>query len=125
MLPVADSYYSSYLFIAIFLGVALIFPVLPLILAKFIAPKKPSAIKQASYECGIESKGDSWIQIRVQYYIFAIIFLIFDIETIFVFPWAVAYKQLGVFAFLEMMIFLAILIGGWAYAWKKGVLEWD
>ncbi len=120
-----DSYYSSYLFLAIFLGVALIFPVLPLILAKFIAPKKPSAIKQASYECGVEAKGDAWIQIRVQYYIFAIIFLIFDIETIFVFPWAVAYKQLGVFAFAEMMIFLTILIGGWAYAWKKGVLEWD
>ncbi len=120
-----DAYYSSYLFIAIFLGVALIFPILPLILAKFIAPKKPSAIKQASYECGVEVKGDAWIQIRVQYYIFAIIFLIFDIETIFVFPWAVAYKQLGFFAFVEMMIFLAILIGGWAYAWKKGVLEWD
>ena len=121
----SDSYYSSYLFIAIFLGVALIFPILPLILAKFIAPKKPSAIKQASYECGVEAKGDAWVQIRVQYYIFAIIFLIFDIETIFVFPWAVAYKQLGLFAFVEMMIFLAILIGGWAYAWKKGVLEWD
>ena len=72
-----------------------------------------------------EAKGDAWIQIRVQYYIFAIIFLIFDIETIFVFPWAVAYKQLGFFAFAEMMIFLTILIGGWAYAWKKGVLEWD
>ena len=89
----SDSYYSSYLFLAIFLGVAIIFPILPLVLAKFIAPKKPSFLKQATYECGIEATGDAWVQMRVQYYIFAIIFLIFDIETVFVFPWAVAYKQ--------------------------------
>ncbi|MBI4430340.1 MAG: NADH-quinone oxidoreductase subunit A [Candidatus Omnitrophica bacterium] len=120
-----DSYYSSYLFIAVFFCVALVFPVLPLILAKFIAPKKPSPIKQATYECGVEATGDAWAQIRVQYYIFALIFVIFDIEAVFVFPWAVAYRQLGLFAFVEMMIFLGILIGGWAYAWKKGALEWD
>ena len=119
-----DKYYFNYLFLSVFLGVAIIFPILPLILAKFIAPKKPSAIKQATYECGVETVGETWIQYRVQYYIFAILFVIFDIEVVFIFPWAVAYRQLGLFAFVEMMIFLGILAGGLLYAWKKGVLEW-
>ena len=120
----SDNYNYNYLFIAIFSVVAIIFPLLPVILARFVAPKKPSAIKNATYECGVETKGETWIQFRVQYYLFALIFVIFDIETIFVYPWAVAFNKLGVFAFIEMIVFLGILAGGWAYAWKKGVLEW-
>ena len=119
-----DSYTYNYLFIGIFLLIATIFPLLPILLAKVVAPKKPSSIKNATYECGMETIGETWVQFRVQYYIFALIFVIFDIEAIFVFPWAVAFNKLGLFAFIEMIIFLAILAGGWAYAWRKGALEW-
>lgn len=120
-----DSYFYHYLFIGAFVLFAIVFPLLPIILAKFVAPKKPSAIKNASYECGLEAEGDSWIQFRVQYYIYALIFVIFDIETVFIYPWAVSFKQLGLFAFVEMVIFIAILAVGLIYAWKKRVLEWD
>jgi len=119
-----DSYTYQYLFLGIFLLVAIIFPLLPIILARFVAPKKPSAIKNASYECGIESKGDSWVQFKAQYYVYALAFVIFDIEVIFIFPWAVAYHTMGLFAFIEMVIFLAILGFGLVYAWRKNVLEW-
>ena len=119
-----SSYFYHYLFIFVFVLFALVFPVLPIILAYFVAPKKPSAIKNASYECGLQAEGDPWIQFRVQYYIFALVFLIFDIETIFIYPWAVAYKQLGLFAFVEMLLFIAILVIGLIYAWRKGILEW-
>ncbi len=119
-----NSYEYNYLFIGIFLLVAITFPLLPLILARFVAPRKPDAIKSSSYECGVESKGDSWIQFKAQYYIYALIFVIFDIEVIFIYPWAVAYRQLGFFAFIEMVIFLGILVFGLIYAWQKNILEW-
>ena len=119
-----DSYTYSYLFLGLFLLVAIVFPLLPILLAKVVAPKKPSLIKNATYECGMETVGETWIQFRVQYYLYAILFVIFDIETIFVYPWAVAFNKLGLFAFIEMIVFLTILAGGWAYAWKKGILEW-
>ena len=120
----SDSYSYNYLFIAFFVLFATAFPLLPLLLARVVAPRKPSAIKNATYECGLESKGDSWIQYNVHYYIYALIFVIFDIETVLVFPWAVAFQKLGLFAFIEMLIFLTILGFGLVYAWKKGVLEW-
>ena len=119
------SYSYQYLFIGIFLLVAIVFPVLPVILARFIAPRKPSASKNATYECGLESEGDAWIQFRVQYYLFALIFVIFDVETIFIYPWAVAFKSLGMFAFIEMLIFIGILALGLFYAWRKNALNWD
>ena len=123
-MQVLDPYTYNYLFIGIFAIVAILFPLLPLVLAKLVAPKKPSPIKQATYECGMETVGETWVQFRVQYYLYALIFVIFDIETIFLYPWAVAFQRLGLFALVEMIIFLLILIGGLAYAWKKGVLEW-
>jgi len=118
------TYASQYAFIGLFTLIAIIFPILPLVLAKFVAPKKPSRIKQAAYECGIESQGDPWIQFRVQYYLYALVFVIFDVEVLFVYPWAVQFKQLGPVALVEMAIFLGILGVGLAYAWLKGVLEW-
>lgn len=118
------SYEYHYLFLGLFLLIAVTFPLLPLLLAQIVAPKKPNPIKSASYECGVESKGDSWVQFKVQYYIYALIFVIFDIEVIFIYPWAVAYRQMGLFAFIEMLIFLAILAFGLVYAWKKNVLVW-
>ena len=120
-----SSYGYHYLFLGLFLLFALVFPVLPIIAARFVAPRKPSASKNAEYECGLEAKGESWIQFRVQYYIFALIFVIFDIETAFIYPWAVAFKQLGLFAFGEMILFIAILGFGLVYAWKKQALEWE
>ena len=120
----ADSYTYQYLFLSVFLIVAITFPLLPLILAHFVAPKKPNPIKGETYECGVESTGDSWVQFKAQYYVYALAFVIFDIEVIFIFPWAVAYNQMGFFAFVEMFIFLAVLAFGLVYAWKKNALEW-
>lgn len=119
-----DLYFYNYLFLGIFLAVAIVFPLLPIILAKFVAPKKPNPVKLATYECGVEAKGDAWIQFKSQYYLYALVFVIFDIETIFIYPWAVAYRKMGLFAFVEMLIFVAILAVGLIYAWRKGILEW-
>jgi NADH:ubiquinone oxidoreductase subunit 3 (subunit A) len=119
-----DPYFYNYLFLGVFALVAVLFPLLPIILAKYIAPLKPYPMKNASYECGIESKGDAWIQFHAQYYLYALLFVIFDIETIFSYPWAVAYKSLGLFALIAMFLFLAILSIVLVYAWRKGVFEW-
>lgn len=119
------SYLNQYLFIGIFLVFATLFGVFALLFAKIVAPKKPSAVKESTYECGFESKGEPWIKYHAQYYIFALIFIIFDIETIFIYPWAVAFKKLGLFAFIEMIIFIAILGFGLIYVWKKNILRWE
>jgi NADH-quinone oxidoreductase subunit A len=113
---------SDYTFIGIFVVVAIAFPIIAL--AFFIRPQKPDAVKSSTYECGLETIGETWVQFRVQYYIYALVFVIFDIETVFLYPWAVAYNKLGLFALVEMFIFLAILVGGLIYAWRKGALEW-
>ena len=121
----STSYFYQYLFVGIFFIFSLIFALIPLVLAWFLAPRKPSAVKQAAYECGLASTGEPWMQYHVQYYLFALIFVIFDIETVFIYPWAVAFKKLGLFAFVEMAIFIAILAFGLIYAWKKKMLEWE
>lgn len=120
-----STYFQQYAFIGLLTGVAILLGVAPLILAKCIAPKKPGASKQAPYECGLESTGDPWVQFRVQYYIYALLFVIFDVEVIFLYPWALVWKALGPVAFAEMALFLAILAVGLIYAWRKGVLEWE
>lgn len=122
---IIDQHLYNSLFLGIFLLVAILFPLAPIVIAHFVAPKKSNKIKNAAYECGVESKGDSWIQFKAQYYVYALIFVVFDIETIFIYPWAVAFKQMGLFAFIEMIIFLAILAVGLIYAWQKNALEWD
>jgi len=121
----ALSYFQQYAFIGLLTLVAVILAVAPLALAKFIAPSKPGPTKTAPYECGMESTGDSWVQFRVQYYLYALLFVIFDVEVIFIYPWAVVWKGLGLAAFVEMAVFLAILAVGLVYAWRKGVLEWE
>ena len=115
---------SDWLFIGVFLVLAPIFPALALIISRIIAPRKPNAIKSQTYECGIETVGNTWVQFRVQYYLFALVFLIFDVEMVFLFPWAVAFDQLPLFAVLEGVLFILILVAGLWYAWRKGVLEW-
>jgi NADH-quinone oxidoreductase subunit A len=94
------------------------------LVAKLLRPRRPSRVKLQTYECGESTVGSSWIQYNVGYYIFALIFVIFDVEVVFLFPWAVAFKKLGLFALIEMFIFLAILIFGLVYAWRKGALKW-
>lgn len=115
---------NEWLYVGIFLVVGIIVPVAPLVISALISPKKPNPIKQATYECGIETVGDSWVQFKAQYYIFALVFLIFDVETVFLFPWALSLKQLPIFVVLEGILFIGILLAGLVYTWRKGMLEW-
>jgi NADH-quinone oxidoreductase subunit A len=115
---------SQWIYIGLFFIVGLIIPVGAIAAAWVLGPKKPNPIKQTTYECGIETVGDSWVQFKAQYYIFALVFLVFDVETVFLFPWAVQLGQLGLFAVVEGIIFILILIAGLVYTWRKGMLEW-
>ena len=114
----------NYIFIGLLLVVAIVFAVLPLVVVRIIAPRKRSPAKGDTYECGVRTYGETWVRFRIQYYIYALMFVIFDIETVFLFPWAVSYAGLGTFALVEMVIFLLILLVGLVYAWAKGVLRW-
>jgi NADH-quinone oxidoreductase subunit A len=117
-----------HLFLAVFLGLAVLFALAPLMLAwlwaRTFAPAKPGLDKNAVYECGLETKSDARIQFKSQYYLYAIIFLIFDVETIFLLPFAVVFQRLALGGFLAMMVFLLLLAEGLAWAWAKGVLNW-
>jgi len=115
---------NEWIFIGLFFALAWIFPALPLVIARVLQPKRPNKIKQETYECGIETVGTAWVQFKVQYYLYALVFLVFDIEVVFLFPWAVAYNQLPLFAFFEMLIFIGLLGVALVYAWRKGALEW-
>jgi NADH:ubiquinone oxidoreductase subunit 3 (subunit A) len=115
---------NDWLFIGVFLVLAPIFPILALLIPRLIAPRKPNRIKQETYECGIETVGETYVQFKVQYYIFALVFLIFDVETVFLYPWAVSFNQIPLFAVLEGVLFIMILVVGLLYAWRKGALEW-
>ena len=121
-----DSY--SYLFIVVLLIGAALFALTPLALAwlwaKKFSPQKPGKDKNSIYECGLESKGDAWVRFNSGYYLYAIMFLIFDVETIFLLPFAVAFGRLQPGAFIAMMVFLLLLVEGLVWAWKKGVLTW-
>lgn len=115
-----ESYHLLTLFITavILVGGAIAF-------SYFVAPYKPGIIKSEPYECGIPTEGPTWIQFHVGYYLFAIIYLIFDIETVFLYPWAVVMKEMGMTAFVEILVFLTILGLGLLYAWKKKALIWE
>lgn len=115
---------AHYAFIGIFFIAALSFPVIPLLLAYFLGPKRPAEIKQSTYECGLEALGEIWVQFKVQYYLYALAFVIFDVEVVFLYPWAVAFGQIGLFALVAMFIFLLILVASLIYDWRKGALEW-
>src|SRR5262245_41303418 len=115
--------YNPYLFLGIFAVAACGFALAPLILARlwaeFFSPQKRGNVKNAIYECGLESKGDAWVQFKSEYYLYGIIFLVFDVETIFLLPFAVAFTHLPVGGFLAMMLFLLLLVEGLVWAWKK------
>ncbi len=115
---------SEWQFIIVFVVLAPIFPLAPVIVNRILGPHRPNPIKQQTYECGIETVGDTWIQFKVQYYIYALIFVVFDVEAVFLFPIAAAYDQLGLFAIFEVALFVILLAVGLVYAWSRGVLEW-
>jgi len=115
---------SDWLYIGLFLLIVAIFPGAPILIAGWLAPRKPNPLKSQTYECGIETVGNTWVQFRVQYYIFALTFLVFDVELVFLFPWAVAFEQLSLFGVLSGVIFILILFAELLAAWRKGVLEW-
>ncbi len=119
------SYTLNYLFLGLFFLGALAVPLLPIVLARFVAPQKPGPTKGESYECGVEAQGEAWVQFRIQYYLMAILFVVFDVEALFVFPWAVIFKEAGIPGLISMGIFLGILGVGLIYAWQEGALEWE
>ena len=123
-MPPGDSYLPILILAAAALGFALVPLALAWLWAKKFSPRKPGQDKSATYECGLESKGDAWMQFKAEYYLYAIIFLIFDVETIFLLPFAVAFTGLSAGAFIAMMIFLLLLVEGLVWAWGKGVLNW-
>lgn len=119
---------KPYLFLVIFIIAGAIFSVTPLAIAwlwaKRYSPRKPGPVKNAIYECGLESEAHDWVQFKSDYYLYAIIFLIFDVETIFLLPFAVSFKLLPLGACVAMIVFLLLLVEGLVWAWRKGVLQW-
>jgi len=114
----------DYLILGMFVVIGALFVVATLGASWFLSPKKPSPEKATTYECGAEPIGPPWVQFRIGYYVYALLFVVFDIETIFLYPWAVTFNKLGLFVLVEMVIFIAILAAGLAYAWKEGALRW-
>ncbi len=111
--------------VLLFFIVGGVFVALGLLAAWVLRPKRPSAQKLSTYECGEVPVGSPWVRFNVRFYVIALIFLIFDVEVVFLFPWALVFKQLGMFAFLEMVAFIVILGVGFVYAWARGDLDWD
>jgi NADH:ubiquinone oxidoreductase subunit 3 (subunit A) len=116
---------SDFAFVGILILVSALLPAAGLGIAWLLRPKKPNPVKQSTYECGIETIGDAWVQFRAQYYIYTLVFVVFDIEAVFLLPWAVAYDQLRLYGLIEAFIFVVILVLGLVYAWRKGALRWS
>ncbi|EAT17365.1 NADH-quinone oxidoreductase subunit A [Desulfuromonas acetoxidans] len=116
---------ESYLPILVLITVALLFALGSVTFSFLFGPKKPSAVKLAPYECGMPLIGTARERFSVKFYIVAMLFILFDIEAVFLYPWAVVFKRLGMFGFIEMGVFIVILLVGYVYVWKKGALEWE
>lgn len=110
--------FTGFLMIGALLGFALV------TLPRFMAPSRPGELKSVTYECGERPIGEPWVKFRVAYYVFALAFVVFDVEAVFLYPWAVIIRQLGIYGLVQMAIFIGILVLGLAYAWRKGVLKW-
>nr|YP_010929127.1 NADH dehydrogenase subunit C [Decodon verticillatus]WKK48277.1 NADH dehydrogenase subunit C [Decodon verticillatus] len=108
-----------------FLIISSVIPILAFLISRVLAPINKGPEKLSSYESGIEPMGDAWLQFRIRYYMFALVFVVFDVETVFLYPWAMSFDILGVSVFIEALIFVLILIVGLVYAWRKGALEWS
>lgn len=114
----------DYFLVMLLTGLALVLVGGGLLGSYLLAPRNPGGMKNQPYECGEETIGPSWVHFNVGYYLFALIFLIFDVEAAFLFPWAVVFREVGMVALVEVGLFISVLIVGLIYAWKKGVLEW-
>lgn len=115
---------NQWLYIGIFVIISVALPTIAIFLARILSPKKPNSLKNSIYECGIETFDKTWIQFRIQFYLYALVFLIFDVETVFLYPFAVAYQQVPLFMVIEAVIFVLILLSGFLYIWRKGALTW-
>ena len=115
---------TLYGYIGVMALVGVGFALAPMVISFFVRPSRPNAVQLSTYECGLETIGPTWIQYHVGFYIYALVFVIFDVETVFLYPWALAYGRMGVFALVEMLVFIAILVVGLVYALKKRVLRW-
>lgn len=118
-------YFESYITVAVFAGFGALLVAVAVGAAWLLRPHNPSSSKAQTYECGVDPVGTGWSQTQIRYFIFALLFLIFDVEAVFIFPWAVRLESLGVFALVEMVIFIVILLAGLVYAVRKGVLRWE
>lgn len=116
---------NNYVIVVIFISLGILLPIIALSLGRLLRPHKPNEIKLTTYESGNIPVGESQIRFNIRYYLFALMFVIFDVETAFLYPWAVAYDKLGLFALIEMFIFVSLLVVGLIYAWKKKVLKWN
>jgi NADH-quinone oxidoreductase subunit A len=115
----------EYFAILIYIAIAVVFALFAIVASYLLGQRKPTALKQAPYECGMTTMGSSFRKIPIKYYIIAMLFLLFDIEVVFLYPWAVVFKQMKVFAFASMAVFIGILLIAYIYIWKKGALEWE
>ena len=118
------SFLSAHAAIGVFLAVAVGFLVVNLLVWKVVRPSRFSEEKLTTYECGENPTGSAWIQFNIRFYVFALIFIVFDVEAVFLLPWAVVFRELGPLAFIEGLVFIAILVVALAYVWRKGDLEW-
>lgn len=118
-------YFESYLTVGAFAALGAVLVLVMLGVAAVLRPVKPTRTKQMTYECGVDPVGGGWSQTYIRYYVFGFLFVIFDVEAAFIFPWAIKLEALGLFALVEMMVFIAILVLGLVYAVRKGVLQWD
>ena len=116
---------AEYFPVLLFIIVAVVVGVAPMVLGKLLGPSRPDAEKLSPYECGFEAFEDARMKFDVRYYLVAILFILFDLEIAFLFPWAVVLNEIGLFGFMSMMAFLAILVVGFVYEWMKGALEWE
>ena len=116
---------DNWLFVGMLVIAAAGIPALALIIARLLAPRKPNPKKLETYECGMETVGDTWVQFKVQYYVYALVFLIFDVEIIFLYPWAVAFDRLDLLGVIAGVLFIFLLGDGLLYAWRKGALKWN
>jgi NADH-quinone oxidoreductase subunit A len=116
---------ENYLPILVFIVVGIAFGFLPLLFGALLGPRRPNSEKLSPFECGFEAFEDARMKFDVRYYLVAILFILFDLEIAFLFPWSIVLQEIGMFGFISMIVFLAILVVGFIYEWKKGALEWE
>jgi len=125
-----QDYLREFGFVGLFIAAAIVVPMSLLVISWLfslvkVRPQKPSPVKRSTYECGMETIGGAWIRFNFRYYLFALLYVVFAVETVFLYPWAVHFKKMGLFALVEVLVFIAILLVGYVYAWRKRALEWS